>query len=192
MANGVTYEFPEMRPDDRLRELILYIAAKCASDPKFNSTILNKILFCADFLSYAKKGKPITGAAYKALDKGPAPKRLVPVRRKMIDARELEIRRIPQFSFSRHQYVALRAAHIDDFFAPSDIALVDEIIEMLRGVTAAAVSDFSHRRIWKIARKSPHEQLIPYEAMLISDNRPTKSDAARAGELAAKYRWDVD
>ena len=77
MAGKITYEFPEMRPDERLRELILYIALKCESDARFNATRLNKILFYADFVSFANTGKPVTGAAYKAIDRGPVPSRRV-------------------------------------------------------------------------------------------------------------------
>ena len=35
-----TYEFPEMSPRERLRELILYIAEKLKDDPKFGRTKL--------------------------------------------------------------------------------------------------------------------------------------------------------
>ncbi|MGA8641759.1 MAG: Panacea domain-containing protein [Candidatus Binatus sp.] len=189
----MTYEFPDMHPDERLRELILYIAEKCADDPAFNATKLNKILFYSDFVSYSKTGTPITGAAYKALEHGPAPKRLVPVRNSMIDAGELDIKKIPKFAYSRHQYVALRRSNLDKFFRPSDIALVDELIQMFWGKSAQVVSEFSHHRLWKIARgANNNEGLIPYEAMFISDDPPTEADATRAKELAAIHGWQVD
>ena len=54
----------------------LYIAEKCLDDPDFTVTRLNKILFWADFRSFAQYGKSITGARYKALEHGPAPARL--------------------------------------------------------------------------------------------------------------------
>ena len=37
-----TYEFPEMSPRERLRELILYIAEKLKDDPNFGRTKLAK------------------------------------------------------------------------------------------------------------------------------------------------------
>ena len=192
-AGMVTYEFPDMNPDARLCELILYIAEKCANDAAFNATRLNKILFYADFLSYAKTGVPVTGSAYHALEHGPAPKRLVPVRNQMIDAGELEIKRVPKFTFARQQYVALRRANIDEFFRPSDIALVDELIEMFWGKSAQMISEFSHHRLWKIARGTTNsDALIPYESMFISDDQPTDADIARAHELVKLYEWDVD
>src|SRR5260370_21134206 len=90
---SVTFEFPDMHPDIRLRELILYVASKCSSDPEFNATRLNKILFYSDFVSYARTGKPITGAAYQALPHGPAPKRLKPISHRLIAEGEWEHRK---------------------------------------------------------------------------------------------------
>ena len=46
-----TYEFPEMSPRERLRELILYIAEKLKDDPNFGRTKLAKIIYFADMES---------------------------------------------------------------------------------------------------------------------------------------------
>jgi uncharacterized phage-associated protein len=181
-----------MHPDARLRELILYIAEKCGTDPEFSATRVNKIFFYADFLSFARTGTPITGAAYQALEHGPVPKRLLPVRKRMVDSGELEIRKVRKYTYSRHQYVALRSAKLDEFFKPSDIALVDEIIEAFRGTSAQTISRFSHHRLWRIARgPSNVDGPIPYEAMYISDDPQSDSDVARANELVAQHGWDV-
>src|SRR6266498_2034018 len=79
-SSKLTFDFPEMDCEERLREMILYICAKCADDPAFGATKLNKILWFSDFLAYFQRGVPITGVAYQRLSRGPAPKRLVPVR----------------------------------------------------------------------------------------------------------------
>jgi hypothetical protein len=67
----------------KLKELILYISQKCASDPNFGAIKLNKILYFSDFASFAHYGEPITGAEYQKLEQGPAPRRMVPVRNEM-------------------------------------------------------------------------------------------------------------
>jgi hypothetical protein len=41
----LTYKFDEYNSDERLQELILYIAEKCEEDPTFGATKLNKILY---------------------------------------------------------------------------------------------------------------------------------------------------
>ena len=50
------------------------------------------------------------------------------------------------------------------------------------------MSDYSHGIAWKVAK---HKQLIPYEAMLLSDEEVTEEDEVRAQELIAQYGWDV-
>jgi len=57
--------------DAKMAELILYVSDRCQLDPAYGSTKLNKILFYADFLYYAKHGTSITGQEYMRLDKGP-------------------------------------------------------------------------------------------------------------------------
>lgn len=53
-TDAPTFSFPEMDPDRRLAELILYIAEKCERDPNFGATKLNKILTFADFSAYLR------------------------------------------------------------------------------------------------------------------------------------------
>jgi hypothetical protein len=68
----------------KLEELILYISQKCANDKTFGSIKLNKILCYSDFTFYVYNGHGITDMDYQKLANGPAPRRLVPVRDKMI------------------------------------------------------------------------------------------------------------
>ena len=64
----------EWQSHNKFREPLLYVAHKSERDPSFGATKLNKLLFIADFLSYAKAGKSITGQPYVKLKNGPAPK----------------------------------------------------------------------------------------------------------------------
>ena len=82
-----TFKFDDLDGEKRLAELMLHIAHRCEDDPGFGATKLNKILWWSDFLSYARNGEPITGVEYQRLGNGPAPKRLVPIRKKMVSAR---------------------------------------------------------------------------------------------------------
>ena len=45
----LTYGENDAHSDERLGELILYVADKCADDPRFGATKLNKILWWSDF-----------------------------------------------------------------------------------------------------------------------------------------------
>jgi len=95
----LTTSFAEKSPDKRLGELMLYVAWKCADDPKFGATKLNKILYFSDFLSFLRTGEAITGSEYVKQKNGPIPKHLVPVRE------SLESKRKPPFSGDRHYRV---------------------------------------------------------------------------------------
>lgn len=183
----LTYEFPKMNGEAKLRELIVYIANKCMDDPKFGATKLNKILYFADFISYMNIGEPITGVKYMRLEKGPVPQRLKPLRDEMVAEGDIHIISRPVGDFDQHRVVARRPANIDEYFKPRDIALVDEIIRILWGLSASDVSEISHKTAWKVF--NDNKQPIPYEAALLSDEGITADDIARTKELAEEYGW---
>ena len=135
-----TFRFTDGDGEARLRELILYVAAKCQGDPRFGATKLNKILWWSDFLAYGQRGRPITGVEYMRLAQGPVPKRYLPVSQWMQQAGELGISVVAtRGGYEQKRPVALRAAKLDVFSA-DDIAIVDQVIGHLRNKTARGVS----------------------------------------------------
>jgi hypothetical protein len=182
----LTFEFNTQDNEERLRELILYVVNKCGSDPKFGATKLNKVLFYADLYTYAHFGVPITGVEYMKLPQGPAPRRLLPVREKMQQTGELDVYEKGLFNGRKQvRFIARREPRLELFTGP-ELALVDEIIDYFRGMTASEVSDASHGRAWRVARM---KESIPYESVFISDRAATEADSERAHELAEKYDW---
>lgn len=140
--------------DAKMKELILYVAQLSWKDERFGATKLNKILFYADFLAYVKRGKSITGQTYFALDEGPAPKRLVPIRERMRRAGDIAVGKIPTsgLNFPQERVIALRAPRFDILDDAEGIAIVNAVIQKLRNMTAEQVSDESHRFLgWQIA-----------------------------------------
>lgn len=153
----------------KLRELILYIADKCADDPAFGATKLNKILFYADFLSYLDHGEPITGATYQRLGNGPAPRELLPVRSEMEERGDLIRIQRRRFGYQQDRPISTRPPDLDPFTA-QEIAIVDDVIRALWGLSAAQVSELSHQDLgWKLARD---QEKIPYETALIGSIEP--------------------
>jgi hypothetical protein len=187
LQNKLTYSFDQMNGEERLQELILYIASKCSDDPRFGATKLNKILYFADFLSYMHYGEPITGVEYMRLGQGPVPKRLVPVREKMISRGEIAMAIQSLRIGEQHRIVALRDPNLD-LFKPRDIAVIDNVIEQLWGKKAKSVSEMSHGIAWKIARD---KESIPYQSIFLSDDGITKDDVDKAQELINEYGWQV-
>lgn len=182
-----TYAFPDLRGEDRLRELILYIADKCADDKYFGAVKLNKILWHADMHAYAHYGVPVTGLEYMRLDHGPAPRRLLPVKEAMLEKGEIVEQPRQLGRRTQKRIIPLREPNLE-IFSGKDIAAVDAVIEFLWDKTADDVSEMSHWRAWRI---TPPGELIPYEAAFLSDEGITEYDKIRAAELIGKYGWDA-
>ena len=171
--------------EDRLRELMLYVARRCADDTTFGAVKLNKILWWSDFLAFAERGEPITGVEYQSLENGPAPKRLLPIRDELISNGDAEVSVSARGQYRQDRLVPLREPNLD-VFTSAQIALVDKVIDDLWQKTAADVSRLSHGKAWEVAG---YGNSIPYEAIFLSDDPVDPSDVARTKELAAHQGW---
>lgn len=170
---------------DKFKELVLYIAERSEDDPYFGAIKLNKILLFSDFFAYGNLGRPITGATYRALRRGPAPKELVPIRSEMVKEGSLAIRHQRMLRFTQKRPIALREAD-ETLFSAAELALVNEVIEALEGRTAFQTSEVSHATVvgWQLAKGG---QEIPYSAVFLSPRRPTERHFARAREIVEKH-----
>jgi len=171
--------------EEKLAELILYISQKCATDPKFGAIKLNKILYLADFLAFGNWGEPITGVEYQHLRKGPAPRRLVPVREALQQSGKLVVQTLPLKTGNRQ----IRTVNLADpnlkVFSGREIALVDSIIEDLWDLDAEESSEFSHRFVgWKMTQEGEN---IPYGSIFISDEPLSEAEILRGQELAKQF-----
>jgi len=171
--------------DEKLAELILYVAERSESDPDFGATKINKILFYSDFTAFARHGKPITGQEYMRLENGPVPRRFIPVFAILEQAKRAAIKHCPVAGgFVQHRTIALEPPHLTRFTA-EEIAIVDEVIDDLRGYNARRVSEVSHRFIgWQVARE---RETIPYEMVYLSTRPVTDEELAYARQLAQHY-----
>jgi hypothetical protein len=183
---NLTFGSNSQESRERLRQLILFIAERCQPDPTFGMTKLAKILYRADFESFARYGKSITGIQYKKFQYGPMSQAALDVRDEMKRRGEIAVVKERHSAYPRDRVVPLEAANLAGFNG-NDIALIDGVIQMFHGHTATFVSEFSHDRAWRAAGDF---EAIPYEAALLSDHPYTEDDVARARELNDKYRWD--
>ena len=180
-----TFSFTELNGDDRLQELILYIAQQCENDPTFGATKLNKILWFSDLVSYLHSTKPITGVEYQRLRNGPAPRRLLPIRAKMEERNDIIIRRPMAYGYARHTVSALREPNLN-IFSPREISIVDTFIREFWGKNATDISGISHGVAWQSVGEG---KSIPYEAAFLSDAPFSEYDRLRTEELALKLGW---
>ena len=159
---------------ERMRELILYVSARCADDPTFGAAKLNKVLFFSDFIAYRVHGKALTGVEYQKLDTGPAPRCLLPLREEMIRRGEAELQVVQDHERSQHRLIAKRDADLSGF-TEAEIAVVNEVIRQLTDATAVQVSDLPHRLVgWQLAEPG---ETIPYELALVGLGAPTSQEA---------------
>lgn len=184
---GLTYSCQMKGGNSRLKEMILYIADKCAEDPTFGAVKLNKILFYADFRSFERYGEPVTGETYQRLPMGPAPVALKIVEREMQEAGDAIVRDNPYGGKVQKRTHALREADLN-LFSARDIAIVDAVISELWGQTATTVSNGSHGRAWKTRNDGDR---IPYEAAYLSNEPITAADVDRTRKLVLEGRIDV-
>ena len=167
-----------MSPDEaKFKELVLYVAQQCETDPAFGATKLNKILFYADFSSYLRRGKPITGVAYRHLKWGPAPRILPSIKEELEKRSEAREKEVPYPTGTQKRLVPFRQPDLSKFSA-EEISLVDEIIRWLWGKRAEEVSDLSHLETgWRITSEGED---IPYETVILDDRAPSHDAIAWA------------
>lgn len=172
--------------EEKLGELILYISQKSAIDPKFGATKLNKLLYLSDFLAFGMWGEPITGVEYQHLQKGPAPKRLLPIRDDMKSRGDLQVQEVPLRNGNvQHRTVNLRQPKLE-LFTGREVALIDSVIEALWGLDADAASEFSHRFVgWKMTKLNA---TIPYGSIFISDEPLSDAEILRGQEIAREFQ----
>ncbi|CAN5789844.1 hypothetical protein BH23ACT11_BH23ACT11_29620 [soil metagenome] len=180
---NLTFGSDNREARERLRELILYIADKCEYDRTFGAVKLNKILFFADFVSFAEYGESITGIRYKKYQQGPVPTALRSLRDEMESKGDIVLKKKEYHGRTQNRVISLREPDFDKFRA-RDIALVDKVIEMLWERNAVQVSEMSHNKAWKNASEG---EAIPYEASFVSDEPLTERDIIIAEEMIAEY-----
>lgn len=170
--------------EEKLGELLLYVAHRLEDDPRGGATKINKVLFFSEFAFMRTHGRPITGVEYQKLDRGPAPRRLLPVRNWLIESGAARLDSSFSYGYPLSRLIPLRGFN-RALFSEDEIAQVDEVIEDLRSRTATQASEMSHREIgWRMVEKG---ETIPYEAAyLVPSFEVTDKVRRHAEELASR------
>jgi len=159
--------------EQKLGELILYVAKKSESDPRFGKTKLNKLLFFADFYAYGATGQAITGVPYWRLPLGPGPQNLLAVLARLARDSDIEERVRYHQGIPQDRTVALREPDLS-LFSASELHVVDRVIEKCRPMSAAYISEVSHQFPgWEYAKDY---EVIPYDTVYLSFRRVTGAE----------------
>lgn len=128
----------------KLKQLILFIAARLQDAEFFGSTKLNKILYRAEYRAYRELGVKLTTFKYQKNEHGPTLRAFVPVTSEMENE-----------GLIAWEYRELRGGAREDRVRPTNeadmavfnrpqIRIVEEEIERARAQTAGQVSEEEH------------------------------------------------
>ena len=174
----VTVQLPGSQ--SRARQLILYIARRCENAKFFGAIKLNKIMWKADFDSFAERGVPVTGREYRRQKLGPTLREMVPIQTDMLKDGAI---RFEQRDFG-DDMVEQRTIAIDDpdlsLFNDTDMSYVDRAIRHYWDMTGTEASDQSHGVAW---RTRANGDPMPYEAAILSDAQPSDNQMNRLKAL---------
>ena len=150
---------------DKTKALLHHVCSRCRDESSLGAVKLRKILWFADITAFRAWGTPITGDTYIKLDYGPVPRHANELLKELAQEGKVADHIVNFYGFSKHEYVSLQPADVEPF-SVQEIALVDEVIDLVCDHTAKSISDVSHDDIWKIAKIGEE---IPFEATLVAD-----------------------
>ncbi len=173
-----------MTNQTKRKELVLFIARRCVTHQLFGKIKLNKILFFSDMNAFTRLGTSISGFEYEKREFGPVPRTIdTLIEQLQADGSATVYERdMPNLNVQK-RVTPLREPDLTGFSA-QEIAIVSDVIEWIRPMSAKEISELSHEAVgWEVARMG---ETIPYATALIPPHviPPTQKERARALELA--------
>ena len=171
--------------EGKFSELLLHVAGRLRDDRAGGATKLNKVLFFAEFTHLRRHGAVISGCEFQKLPHGPAPRQLVPVRRRLLERGEAELVEEDFLGRPQHRLLPLRAAALDRF-GEEELRTVDDVLEQLAGLTALQVSELSHQEPgWRLT--TVNETIPLATAFLDLPQVSTPTSQRLAAAVAQRY-----
>lgn len=174
---------------DRLRQMILYVARRCSGARHFGLVKLNKIIWRADFESFAERGTPVTGRPYQRLQFGPAAKEMLQVHTEMLRTGLIEV---SLRDFGDDMVERRTIALVDpilDHFDTKDLEYVDASIRRYWDKTGTESSDESHGVAWSSRQdRDP----MPYESAYLSDEELGWPQRLRLAAMMYERGWTTE
>lgn len=127
----------------KFKQVVLYILNKCAQKPNIGKTVLNKLLYFADFNFYEKHWESITNVEYVKLPRWPVPKIMELVLPAMEHAQLIKQIDIPYFGYIQNRIIPLVGADLKNFKA-EEIKEIDDVIRNYSDKSADWMTARSH------------------------------------------------
>lgn len=175
-----------MRYDEtKFTELLLYVAERLEDDHAGGATKLNKLIFFVEFTHVRRHGAVISGCEFQKLEHGPAPRQLLPLRKRLVAAGEAELRTDDFLGREQHRLVPLRPPDLA-VFTEDERQTIDDVLEQLAGLNGRQVSELSHEEPgWRLTQVG---ETIPYSAALLGVRQVSTPTSRRLSrEVAERY-----
>lgn len=175
------------KPFYKTEQVIIRICEKLDKHETFGATLLNKILYYIDNVHYVKYGVPITELTYIGQDKGatPEPSIFLKIRDGLIREKKAELLEVEYFGRIQKRLVTKIEPDLECFKA-EEIALIDDIIDLLKNMNATEISDLSHLQMsWKVAKD---KEELPFYTFLLSEDTITDEDISWAKNTITQRR----
>lgn len=152
----------------KFKQVLLYILNKCAQKPNVWKTVINKLLYFADFNYFEKYMNSISGVEYVKLPKWPVPKimdTILPIMEKEQLIKQIEV---PYFNYTQQKIIPLTTPDIS-IFSVLEIAEIDAVINNYSDKSAERLSERSHNDMPYKATKNTWE-IISYGLVTYRDS----------------------
>lgn len=169
---------------EKLAELIVYVGGQCREAETFCSTVLNKILYEADFRHYAKYGRSVTRDMYQHLPFGPGPSQLVPVRNELLANGDIEMVEKDYYGELQKRVVPQREANLS-LFTTLELEDIDWAINELSCLNAKEASRRTHDAPWELTEDG---EPIPNFTAYLRFAKDIPLDALEVARSEAKER----
>ncbi len=137
----------ETDPNYKFKQTLLYILSRCGQKPNIGKTILNKLLYFADFNFYEKNGeRSITNAVYVKMPFWPVPSVMSGVVAEMIADEQIASFESVYQGYPQQRYMPLESPDISDFGA-LEMQELDTVIDQFSDKTANWISEYSHEDV---------------------------------------------
>ena len=171
---------------DKFAEMVLYVAERLQDDHAGGATKLNKVLFFAEFTHLRRHHQVISGCDFQKLLHGPAPRQLLPIRRKLIDSGAAELVDEDFPGWPKHRLVPSRAANVD-LFTHDERQTLEDVLTQLEGMTGTQVSELSHQEPgWRLAEIG---ETIPFSTAFL-DFRQLQTPTSKRLSRSVEERYE--
>tara|TARA_B110000908_G_scaffold137859_1_gene163692 strand:+ start:875 stop:1678 length:804 start_codon:yes stop_codon:yes gene_type:complete len=140
--------------------VLLYILEHCAGKPNVSETVLNRLLYFADFNYFELYEEHLTGSKYTKFSFGPLPHQINVIINQLIDSGKLKRIITKDQGDSLVRYLPLIKADLRELMA-SEKKVIDSVINHMSDWSEKAITSYAHNDMPWLSSKDGEE--INYE-----------------------------